>query len=506
MSELQKITQEQMDAVGVVSAPDVLSGTPSENKSIFDKMVRQLIAPAYNQAVDAIEEINETETGIQAAEELRVQAEEDRRENEDGRVSAEELRMSAEETRTANEEGRVAGEAVRVEAELLRVQAETARSAAEQERTSAEEERDTAEAEREAAEALRESTTNGIVVQATQQASAAAASAQSAQSDASAAGSSAQQAASAQSAAAESAGNAAESAGLAAESASAAQSDAASASQSASSAAASKTAAAASAAEASASETAAAASNTQAQAAAERAEQAAADAEAIAGGDYITSNQKGIPGGVASLDETGKVPAGQLPEMDYDQAGSADAVRQSLDSHTSNTSNPHSVTAGQVGAIPNTQKGVANGVASLGADGKVPAGQLPEMDYIATDQKGVAGGVAELDDTGKIPEDQIPPLLRMVDFSEEDWTAGGIGYTLTIAQSQHGCTSGEFLTAIWHLVNGDYRRNTWAAFTTEVSYDSTTGNVVLDSEISFDGKISFMGCRASAGGSAVADK
>ena len=54
MSDLQKITDEQMDAVGVVSAPDVLTGTPSENKNVFDKMVRQLIAPAYNQAVDAI--------------------------------------------------------------------------------------------------------------------------------------------------------------------------------------------------------------------------------------------------------------------------------------------------------------------------------------------------------------------------------------------------------------------------------------------------------------------
>ena len=32
-----------------------------------------------------------------------------------------------------------------------------------------------------------------------------------------------------------------------------------------------------------------------------------------------------------------------------------------------------------VGAIPTSQKGAANGVASLGADGKVPSAQLPEM-------------------------------------------------------------------------------------------------------------------------------
>lgn len=35
----------------------------------------------------------------------------------------------------------------------------------------------------------------------------------------------------------------------------------------------------------------------------------------------------------------------------------------------------------EVGAIPTTEKGAANGVATLGADGKVPTGQLPAMDY-----------------------------------------------------------------------------------------------------------------------------
>ena len=37
--------------------------------------------------------------------------------------------------------------------------------------------------------------------------------------------------------------------------------------------------------------------------------------------------------------------------------------------------------ASEVGAIPTTEKGTANGVATLGADGKVPTGQLPAMDY-----------------------------------------------------------------------------------------------------------------------------
>lgn len=52
--------------------------------------------------------------------------------------------------------------------------------------------------------------------------------------------------------------------------------------------------------------------------------------------------------------------------------------------------------------------GVAGGVASLDASGKVPTAQLPSMNYIPTSQKGVANGVATLDSTGKIPSLQLP--------------------------------------------------------------------------------------------------
>lgn len=60
----------------------------------------------------------------------------------------------------------------------------------------------------------------------------------------------------------------------------------------------------------------------------------------------------GAAGGVATLDEGGKVPEAQLPEMNYDPAGSADKVQQALNSHTSNKQNPHGVTAEQAGADP----------------------------------------------------------------------------------------------------------------------------------------------------------
>lgn len=62
-------------------------------------------------------------------------------------------------------------------------------------------------------------------------------------------------------------------------------------------------------------------------------------------------------------------------------------VNTNLTSHIGNKKNPHGVTKEQVGLgnvtneaqIPLSQKGVASGVATLSTDGKLTAGQLPEM-------------------------------------------------------------------------------------------------------------------------------
>ena len=66
--------------------------------------------------------------------------------------------------------------------------------------------------------------------------------------------------------------------------------------------------------------------------------------------------------------------------------------------------------ASEVGAIPTTEKGAANGVATLGADGKVPTGQLPAMDYVPNSEKGAASGVATLGTDGKVPSAQLPSM------------------------------------------------------------------------------------------------
>lgn len=56
--------------------------------------------------------------------------------------------------------------------------------------------------------------------------------------------------------------------------------------------------------------------------------------------------------GLPSLGSDGKIPAAQLPAMNYDPAGSAATVQDNLTTHINNKSNPHAVTAAQVGADP----------------------------------------------------------------------------------------------------------------------------------------------------------
>lgn len=57
--------------------------------------------------------------------------------------------------------------------------------------------------------------------------------------------------------------------------------------------------------------------------------------------------------------------------------------------------------------IPTDEKGVAGGVATLDSSGKVPEDQLPEMNYIPTDEKGAVNGVATLGENGKVPKNQL---------------------------------------------------------------------------------------------------
>lgn len=159
MAQLEHITPEQVAQYGVVAAPDRLTGKAQDNKAIFDRLVRELVATVVNNIIDKTNE-------LLTAEDVREENESERIASENLRVEAENIRVQAENIRVENEQARIEAEAARVSAELLRVQAENLR-------TSAENARKTAETAREEAEARRESTTNGIVVRATEQAEAA---------------------------------------------------------------------------------------------------------------------------------------------------------------------------------------------------------------------------------------------------------------------------------------------------------------------------------------------
>ena len=85
-------------------------------------------------------------------------------------------------------------------------------------------------------------------------------------------------------------------------------------------------------------------------------------------------------------------------------------VQQILNAHIEDKQNPHNVTATQVGAIPTSQKGVADGVASLDSNGKVPESQLPELDFIPNDEKGQPNGVMPLNSDGKADAKYLPKM------------------------------------------------------------------------------------------------
>ncbi|MFY3691215.1 phage tail protein [Achromobacter xylosoxidans] len=112
----------------------------------------------------------------------------------------------------------------------------------------------------------------------------------------------------------------------------------------------------------------------------------------------IPAAQKGMAGGVAPLDASGKVPAAHLEDYALaDEKGSAGGFAP-LD-------------ADAKVPVANLPAGIAGGVAPLDASGKVPAVNLPAAeDSIPLSQKGQPGGVATLDTGGKVPEDQLPPI------------------------------------------------------------------------------------------------
>ena len=164
-----KITDAQINEKGVINSPDTLNGTAAENKSVFDRLTREIVAPQFNSIVDTFADMEDStnawsikEDDRQLAEADRGLAEAQRRRSEADRVAAESAREKAETARAeaenkrrqsasemsqlhssviAHENERIAWESGREEAENQRQQAETARAEAEASRAEAESKR-----------------------------------------------------------------------------------------------------------------------------------------------------------------------------------------------------------------------------------------------------------------------------------------------------------------------------------------------------------------------------
>ena len=381
------------------------------------------------------------ETARQTAETARANAETDRQaaetrrgEAETARASAESERRNAESSRVTAEGGRASAEASRVTAEQGRTSAESARIQDEQKRVSAENSRVEAEAQRAAAEQARADENTGIVAQATAQANAAAQSA----GIASASAQTAQSAASSAGTAASTASSAASTASTAAEAASGSASQASAAAT-----AAAGSAAGAETASKTAQSWAVGGTNTRPGEDTDNAKYWAQQAQAVVGGDFATKveaqgyvtahNQsadahadirKALNGKEASGTAAAAVAAHNKDTAAHadirealagkEAAGAAATVQSNLTAHAGNTTvhvtaeqkttwdgkaaGKHASQHGKNGADPITPAAI--GAASLGADGKVPSSQLPEISSVKTYTATIGTAWVEDENTG----------------------------------------------------------------------------------------------------------
>lgn len=136
-----KITAEDIAKYGCVNLPDTLRGDPQENKSKFDRLVRECVANAVNAVIDHMVLVENEVQDWADAEALRVRAEATRVATENLRVQAENNRADTEIARAAAETARALSEHMREQAEASRVKAESARDGAENDRINAEQER-----------------------------------------------------------------------------------------------------------------------------------------------------------------------------------------------------------------------------------------------------------------------------------------------------------------------------------------------------------------------------
>lgn len=172
---------------------------------------------------------------------------------------------------------------------------------------------------------------------------------------------------------------------------------------------------------------------------------------------YVPTADKAQPLGVATLDSGGKVPFSQLP------AGVAAVT--SVNTQTGNVV----LTAADVGAVATSARGAANGVASLDASTLVPIAQIPGLaaskitsgtvdiarlptgtaagtvalgdhthSYVPLTDKGAANGVATLDTNSLVTFAQLPVGTGSTNVSQGDHAHAGVYLTPDLVGAPNG--------------------------------------------------------------------
>lgn len=143
----------------------------------------------------------------------------------------------------------------------------------------------------------------------------------------------------------------------------------------------------------------------------------------------VRAISKGTTNGTISVNTNGT--AAEVAVAGLGSAAYTASTAYTPAAHATNKSNPHEVTAAQVGAIPTTQKGAKSGVAELDENGFVPSSQLPSYvdDVLEYDAKAKFPTTGE---TGKIYVDKTTNLT---------WRWGGTAYVEISPSLAIGTTS-----------------------------------------------------------------
>jgi len=115
----------------------------------------------------------------------------------------------------------------------------------------------------------------------------------------------------------------------------------------------------------------------------------------------------------------------------------AEAANPNIQTHIASTSNPHGVTSLQVGAIPVTEKGVANGVADLDANGEVIK---PQAGAGAQTAAGLGAGYRRADGTWAKKATYLGPGFPLQTWADN--LVAGVVYDVYLPVAQNGLPTG----------------------------------------------------------------